>query len=308
VSATLTLSRLRVFLAVAQSQSISIASEELMVSQPAVSAMISALQREIGARLIERDGRRIRLTEAGRRLETYARRVMALLDDAIDEVRAADARAHPRVRVGAVNTVAEYVLPPLLSAVRGALPDLDVQLDVSTRAHVWQRLEVTETHVAIAGRPPLDGSFRTLATRRNEIVVIAPPDRAVAPEDLARETWLLREPGSGTRALSEEFFAALGIAPEGRLTIGSNGAIAECVRVGLGISLVARDAVARDLDAGLLIEVATPLTPLQRAWHVVVNPSAPLPPAAARFVDVLLDCAQRLDARWSLQTTPAGTR
>jgi LysR family transcriptional regulator, low CO2-responsive transcriptional regulator len=278
-----------------------------MVSQPAVSAVVSALQREIGARLIERDGRRIRLTEAGRRLERYARRLLALLDDAVDEVRAADARAHPRARVGAVNTVAEYVLPTLLRAVRRALPNLDVQLDVSTRAYVWERLAVAETHVVIAGRPPLEETFRTIATRRNEIVVIAPPERAVTLESLAHETWLLREPGSGTRALSEEFFEQLGIAPEARLTIGSNGAIRECVRVGLGVSLVARDAVQRELEAGVFVEVATPLTPLERAWHIVVNAQTPLPDAASRFLGALLECALQLDGRWEAQPTAASS-
>jgi LysR family transcriptional regulator, low CO2-responsive transcriptional regulator len=296
----LSLSRLRVFLAVARSESISVASEQLMVSQPAVSATISALQREVDARLIEREGRRIRLTEAGRRLETYARRILALVDDAVDDVRAADARAHPRVRVGAVNTVAEHVLPPLLRTVRAALPELEVQLDVSTRAHVWERLAVCETHVVVAGRPPLDPVFSTIATRHNEIVVVAPPDRHVAPEDLARETWLLREPGSGTRALSEEFFERLGIAPEARLTIGSNGAIRECVRVGLGVSLVARDAVERELAAGLLVEVPTPLTPLERAWHVVVNGQAALPPSASRFLAAFLDAALAGGRPWAL--------
>jgi LysR family transcriptional regulator, low CO2-responsive transcriptional regulator len=297
----LSLSRLRVFLAVARSESISVASEQLMVSQPAVSATISALQREVDARLIEREGRRIRLTEAGRRLETYARRILALVDDAVDDVRAADSRAHPRVRVGAVNTVAEHVLPPLLSALRATLPELDVQLDVSTRAHVWERLAVSETHVVVAGRPPLDPVFCTVATRHNEIVLVAPPGRQVLPEDLGRETWLLREPGSGTRALSEEFFEQLGISPEARLTIGSNGAIRECVRVGLGVSLVARDAVERELAAGLLVEIPTPLTPLERAWHVVVNAQGASPQSASRFLRAFLEVALAAEKPWSLE-------
>jgi DNA-binding transcriptional LysR family regulator len=296
----ITLSRLRVFLAVAELESISAASERLAVSQPAVSATVAALAKEIGAPLIERDGRRIRLTAGGRRLERHARRFLSLLEDAVDEVRALGAQEHPRVRVVAVNTAAEHILPPLLGAVREAYPGLDMQLDVIARQEVWKRLAAYEAHVAIAGRPPLDQHFRTVATRRNAIVVIAPPATRIAVEALADATWIVREPGSGTHALSEEFFEALGIAPQHRLTISSNGAIRECVRVGLGLSLVSRDAARRELETGSLAEVATPLTPFERAWHVVVNADYRLPEGAERFLQAFLTAANDLDDGWSL--------
>jgi DNA-binding transcriptional LysR family regulator len=100
---------------------------------------------------------------------------------------------------------------------------------------------------------------------------------------LARATWLLREPGSGTRETTETVLAELGIAPPA-VTIGSNGAIRECVRVGLGISLLSRDAVARELADGTLTEIATPVTPMARDWHIVGGRNRELPSGAQRFL------------------------
>ena len=105
---------------------------------------------------------------------------------------------------------------------------------------------------------------------------------------IARATWLGREAGSGTRAATEEFFALLGIDPP-RLSIGSNGAIAACVRSGLGLSLVSRDAVEGDLQAGHIQAIATPVTPLARHWHLVVAREREVPAAVSRFVAFAAD-------------------
>ncbi|MHB8146492.1 MAG: LysR family transcriptional regulator [Vulcanimicrobiaceae bacterium] len=280
--------RLRVFLAVAQSESISIAAERLAISQPAVSATVTALQNELGVALIRRDGRGIRLTEAGSRLAGHARHLFAVLDDALEDIHSLEGKAEPRARVGAVATVAEHVLPQLLREIRRQHPSMEIELDVATRQNVWERLAAWEVHVVVAGRPPPGTRFRSIATRRHDIIVVAPPSHRVAPIDLAAATWLLREPGTGTRAQSAEFFADLGIAPDRQLTIGPNGAIRECVRAGLGVSLVSFDSVQRELQAGELVEVPTLITPMQRQWHIVINQERTMPPAAKAFIAALL--------------------
>ncbi len=103
--------------------------------------------------------------------------------------------------------------------------------------------------------------------------------RSVTIEDLASATWLLREPGSGTRAATEELFAQLDLSPA-VLTVGSNGAIWESVQVGLGITLISRDAVAPQLDTGLLEEWRYGPLPLRRSWHVVGRTAGGLDPTA----------------------------
>jgi DNA-binding transcriptional LysR family regulator len=283
----LSLNQVRTFLEVVESGSVRLAAERLVVSQPAVSSALAGLQRTVGAPLVERDGRGVRLTPAGARLATYGRRIFALLDEALSEVRAAANPKASRLSLAAVTTAAEQLLPELLSGFRAELDPIDLELEVANKDQVWERLAHWEADLVLAGRPPQDAQFVTLAIRPNAVVVVGPPNASYASGDLARATWLLREPGSGTRETTEAVFAELGIEPPA-VTIGSNGAIRECVRVGLGISLLSRDAVARELADGTLAEIPTPITPLSRDWHLVGGSDRELPSGARRFLDYVI--------------------
>lgn len=279
-----TASQLRTFLAVAAAGSVSGAAETLVVSQPAVSATLTALRRSLGVALVERDGRGLALTEAGRVLAAYGRRLFALADEADAEVRAAGRVSTSRLRLASVTTVAEYLLPQPLRRVCELHADIEVQLDVGNRGQVWDRLANWDAHVVVAGSPPAGRGFRVVAQRRNEIVLIAQERSFLDADALSRATWLMREPGSGTRAMSEEFFSDLSISPSVLLTIGSNGAIRECVRAGLGIALQSRDAVHRELESGAIGEASTPFPPRTRDWKVVINGDRALAPRIQTFV------------------------
>jgi len=141
-------------------------------------------------------------------------------------------------------------------------------------------------------RPPRAAWDRPPAPRR------APGATPLTVADLGRRVWLLREPGSGTRSTTEELFDALGIVPP-TLTLGSNGAIRESVQVGLGITLISRDAVARELEQGELEEWAVPGGPHERSWHVVGRTDEELPATARLFLAHLAapDRARRTAAR-----------
>jgi DNA-binding transcriptional LysR family regulator len=280
----LSLNQLRAFLEVAQRGSVAGAADALIVSQPAVSAALAALGREVGARLVERDGRKLRLTPAGRSLETYGRRIFALIDDARRSARELDAAAARHFAIAAVTTAAEFLVPDLLQRFLDRQAGVDVELDVGNHTHVWDRLRRWEADVVIAGRPPAEHPFRTLATRKHEMIVIGPPRSANENVDLARATWLVREPGSGTRAVTEECFAALGIDPP-QLTITSNGAIGACVRAGLGFSIVSRDGFREELRDGSVVHIPTPITPLDRRWHLVAASDRELRDVVREFID-----------------------
>jgi|SRR5579884_116291 len=279
------LNQLRTFIAVAETGSVGGAAEQLAISQPAVSAAIAALSEQFGAPLIERDGRGTRLTPAGQVLSLHARRIFAMLEQAQRETANAARTELRRLRLATVTTVAEHVIANLLRGFRTQQPDVDVELYVANRANVWSRLRHWEVDLVIGGRPPDDPAFRTLAVRSNELIAVRAPEYDV---EYLRATWLLREPGSGTRSATETFFATLDIAPP-TLTIGSNGAIRECVRAGIGMSLLSRDAVARDLEAGSLLVVPTRATPLVRNWHLVAGADLELPAGALQFRDYAME-------------------
>jgi DNA-binding transcriptional LysR family regulator len=287
----LSLYQLRAFLEFARLGSVQEAADELVVSQPAVSAALAGLQRSIGVKLTERDGRGIRLTEAGKAFAQSGRRILAMLEDAQRNAREIAEGDAGKLRIAAVTTAAEHLVPNMLHSFRQRQPHVGVELDVGNHVAVWNRLRHWEVDLVVAGRPPQELPLRTLATRAHELIVIAPGDAASAVLPLGSATWLVREPGSGTRANTEECFAALGIDPP-RLSIASNGAIGACVRAGLGYSLVSRDAVERELAAGVLREIETPVTPLNRQWHVIAARDRAVPAAAERFVAFAIEhCA-----------------
>ncbi|MGH8934534.1 MAG: LysR substrate-binding domain-containing protein [Egibacteraceae bacterium] len=283
----MTLTQLRAFVEVAVTGSVRQAAAQLVVSQPAVSAAVAALERDLGVALVAPDGRGLELTPAGRVFAGYARQVLGLLE----EGRAAAAgQLHPergRIRLAAVTTAGEHVLPPFLAAFRARYPQAEITLEVGNRSRVWELLGYREVDVVIGGRPPANRRFTSLASRPNPLVVVAASQRShdeeVTVQQLASQVWLMREPGSGTRSTVEEFFDDLGISPP-TLTLGSNGAIRESVRAGLGVTLISRDAVARELEQGALEEWRGPGLPVERAWHAVGRAGEDLPPTATLFL------------------------
>jgi DNA-binding transcriptional LysR family regulator len=265
------------------------AAEELVVTQPSVSAAVSALERELGVQLTERHGRTLAPTAAGRAYMPYASEVIGLLERGQRAAREAAGPESETLRVSAVTTAGEHMAPLLLQAFRERHPALAVSLDVGNRDTVFSRLVDHKVDVAITGRVPVGLKLHGEPFASNEIVVItsaADPlarRRWVAPEELARRPWLVREPGSGTRAMCEEYLASLEISPE-LLTLGSNGAIRQAARVGLGVALVSKVAVKLELDHGLLdlIHVRGGLP--QRSWFVVRSDVGPVPEAVTQFI------------------------
>lgn len=286
----LSLNQLRMYLEVARTGSVREAAETLVVSQPAVSAALAGLQREVGAALVARNGRGLVLTEAGEELAVYGRRIFALIAEGTQRARHASESETRRLRIAAVTTAAEYLAPELLRRFREREPDLEVELEVGNHARVWDRLAHWEVDLVLAGRPPAGQPFRTVATRAHELVVIAAADRTFDAATLAQTVWLVREPGSGTRAATEDVLGQLGIDPP-RLTINSNGAIQACVRAGLGVSLASRDAVDGEVSAGTLQAVPTSLTPLARNWHLVTATDRDVPGSASRFLAFVAETA-----------------
>jgi LysR family transcriptional regulator, low CO2-responsive transcriptional regulator len=267
-----TTARMRAFVALAEAGSVRGAAAQLVVTESTVSAAVRALGEEIGVPLLERDGRGVRLTPAGRRYADYARRVLGHLDEAGAAARGEADPERGHVRLGAVTTAGEHLLPGLLAAFRARHPAVELGVDVAPSTRVWAMLAAHEVDVVVAGRPPVEAAARVRATRANTLVVVGTPATA-AGFSPGTTTWLLREPGSGVRATLEALLADLGVVPRG-LAMGSHGATIAAARAGLGATLVSREAV-RDLVAdGVLVELPLPGTPLARPWHLVSHPDA----------------------------------
>jgi DNA-binding transcriptional LysR family regulator len=282
-----TLNQLRTFLAVADNGSVRAAAEELIVTQAAVSASLHSLQQSLAVQLIEPDGRGVRLTAAGLTYAGQVRRALGLLDDG---ARAAAAAADPEraeLRIAAVTTAAEQIMPGLLSGFRQRHPAVGVLLEAGNRERVTALLDRHQVELLLGGSPAPGWDVRVLAIRPHQLVLVAAPALArQAPPGgtgllgwLARQTWLSREPGSGTRAATEALLAEQNLAPR-TLTVGSNGAISASARLGLGVTLVSRDAIEPELADGRLVELPVTRAPLYRDWYLIGRPEPPTQPAA----------------------------
>jgi len=280
VPQTATWGRLQTFLAVHDAGSIRAAAESLHVTPPAVSAALAALEDALGVSLFARQGRHIVATDAGVTFAGYARKLLGLLAEAAGAVHDAD---RGRVRIGAVATAGEYVLPPLIASFAAAHPQVRLSLSVLPRDELFALAADHAVDVVLAGRPPRNSDLVTRARRANRLVLVGAPGLREQP---TAATWLLTARGSGTRDTTLSLLARLDAAPP-QLTLGTSGAAVAAARQGLGVTLVHEGAVRDSLQAGELQTYAVPGTPLDRPWHLCTSAE---PTAATRlFIAHLCD-------------------
>jgi DNA-binding transcriptional LysR family regulator len=262
--------RLRALVELAEAGSVRGAAERLVVTESAISSALASLSSEVGVQLVDRHGRGVRLTPAGQRYADYARKILGLHHEAVLAARGEVDPEHGSIRLAAVTTAGELLLPALLASFTAKYPGVECKLEVASRTAIWPMLARHEADVVVAGRPPTDlDQVQVRAVSPNTLVVVGPPETALR-FDPAQATWLLRESGSGTRATTTTLLEELEITPP-QMVLGSHGAVVAAAVAGLGVTLVSRQAVRRELDASLLVELAVPGTPLDRPWHIVTQ-------------------------------------
>jgi LysR family transcriptional regulator, low CO2-responsive transcriptional regulator len=291
--------QLTAFLAVVRHGSVTAAAQELYVTQPSVSAAVAALERELGVELTERAGRNVRPTAAGREYARYAAHVVGLLKEGAEVAGQVAAGANKQLRLGAVLTAGEHLMPALIRNFREHRPELHVSLSVANRQEVFRALANHESDLVVSGRPPDGGDFEAVAFASNDFALVTAPGDPlakrpwVAVEELADRPWLVRERGSGTRRLCEDYLAAQQLQPS-LLTLGSNGAIKNAARIGLGLALQSLVAVQLELDLGLLESIRPRGGLPERSWFVVSSKAGPAREPVEAFTQyVQSDAAKR---------------
>jgi DNA-binding transcriptional LysR family regulator len=271
--AAVTWGRLQTFMAVYETGSVRAAAEALHVTPPAVSAAIAALDAALDTPLFGKAGRGIVPTDAGEIFAAYVRKLLGLLAEAAGAVRDSD---RGRVRIGAVATASEYVLPRLMASFAEAHPHVELSLSVLPRDELFSRAVDHAFDVVLAGRPPRLSGLVTRARRANQLVLVGRPGLKADP---LTTTWLLTGLGSGTRDTALSLLTRLQASPP-LLTLGTSGAAVAAARQGLGVTLVHEEAVREQLDSGELTSYAIPGTPLDRPWQFCTTSE---PTAATRL-------------------------
>lgn len=296
-----TLRQLQVFEKVASHLNYSRAAEELFLSQPAVSMQIKQLEGNIGLSLFEQMGKKIYLTEAGRELFHYARSIaqqLAEMEAVFDEMKGL---GQGKLTLSVVNT-ANYFTPQLLARFCRRYPGINVNLQVANRDAVLKQLTDNSTDLAIMGQPPDGMDVRAESFLDNPLVVIAAPGHPLAGlkrvkfARLATETFLSREPGSGTRSAMERIFAEHHIQPHISMEMQTNEAIKQAVQAGMGLGILSLHSIELELETKRLAILNVEHFPLLRHWFVAHRSNKRLSGAALAFKDFLLTEAEKIIA------------
>jgi LysR family transcriptional regulator for metE and metH len=295
------LRQLRALGAVARTGSIAGAAALLRLTPPAVSQQLRLLEEALGGvPLLGRGAGGLVPTEAGEEALTALLRIEAALADCGAAVAALAGLERGSVAVGVVST-AKYFAPFALTAFQRARPGVALRIRVGNRAQIVAELAEFGLDLAIMGYPPEDQPLERAVLGPHPHVVVAPPDhplagRAAIPlAGLARETFLLREPGSGTRALLERLLRDAGVEPAGGglelaagVEIGSNETIKQAVMAGMGIALLSAHTVAAEVQDRRLVVLDVAGLPILRTWYVVRRRDRRVLPAAQALWEHLL--------------------
>jgi DNA-binding transcriptional LysR family regulator len=293
----MTLDQLRAFLAVLEHGSFSGAARAIGVGQSTVSFHIAALEQAVGTPVLDRRGRSIRPTAAGRVLRRYAVRMSSLHEEALARLRAEERGEAGRLSIAASTIPAEYLLPPLLAVFRSAHPRVAVTVTVSDSRAAIAALLAEECDLALAGAKPRDTRLIATPFAQDDIVLVGPSPNPFAPKlrltaaQLRSVPLVVREEGSGTRsALAAVLGRDSGPAEAGPapIHVGSSEAAKQCARHGVGLAFVSSLAAAEDLAAGRLTRVAVPGLPLRRRFYVVRSKRVTMPTPARRLLALIV--------------------
>jgi len=295
----LALRQLQCFSAVAQNLSFTRAAEALHLTQPAVSMQVRQLEQQAGISLTEQIGKRIYLTEAGEEVFRYARSILQQVDEMDDVLNKMKGLSGGHLRIAAISS-ANYFAPRLLGVFHQRFPDVGVSMDVTRQERVLKQVADNEVDMAIMGQPPVDMKVDAISFMDNPLVIIAPPGHRLAKtkrislRQMEKETFLVREPGSGTRGAMVRFFKANNVKLTTGMEMGSLEGIKQGVQAELGLGLVPKGSIEIELKLKKLAILNVKGLPIGRQWHVVLNRGKRLSAAADAFKHLLVDEAAKI--------------
>ncbi|WP_417685794.1 LysR substrate-binding domain-containing protein [Roseibium sp.] len=292
---SLTLKQLRALTTTVEQGTVTAAAKSLHLTPPAVTTQLKLLEKNIGAAIFERGSEGFVPTEIGQEILAAAEMIENRLRLARERVEALVSGATGTVVVGVVST-GKYFAPFIIAGFQKAFPNIRVKLSIGNREEVIAALERDEFDLAIMGRPPATVEVERAMLGDHPHVLIAPPDHRLAgdphilAEDLLKERFLAREPGSGTRLLMERFLDRIS---HGRnfevVEMGTNETIKQAVMAGLGLAIISAHTCHSELTEGKLAALQFAGLPLVRQWYLIRRSDHPPNKATEIFQSFLLE-------------------
>lgn len=285
----LTLRQLRTLVAISQTGRISLAANVIGLTAPAVTLQLQQAEAETGLLLFDRTSDGLRATVAGRAAIEAARSMLGCLRSLEEELAAISDGKIGTLKLGAVST-AKYFAPRLIAGFQKLHPGMEVELYVGNREETITALRHQSIDIALMGRPPRDFAVEASLFGDHPLVIVAPPDHPLAgrkdisKEDVSRERFLVREPGSGTRTSLEIFFADIPERMESPgVEMGSNETIKQAVMAGLGIAFISAHTIEQELQLNRLVILDVVGMPIRRNWFAVSRADRAQSPAMGLF-------------------------
>jgi DNA-binding transcriptional LysR family regulator len=298
-----TLRQLQVFEVIFRLGSFTRAAEELFLTQPTVSMQIKKLTEAIGLPLFEHVGRRVEPTEAGVELYEACRRMFESLSNF--EMKVADMKGLRRGRLRlAVITTAKYMAPEMLGDFSKLYPGVELALKVTNRDSIIERMHNNEDDLYIMGQVP-EGELevQSYSFAPNPLVLLAPREhplvgkKNISLEEIAKEPFIVREPGSGMRDATFRAFDAKGLRPQVRMELGSNEAIKHAIVGGLGLSVMSLHTILLEGIDGPVAILDVEGFPIMRHWYMVYPKSKELSLVARTFLDFAIEYESTISKR-----------
>jgi LysR family transcriptional regulator, transcriptional activator of the cysJI operon len=285
--------QLVVFIKVVEKKNFSKAAEELHMTQPAVSQYIQTLEEKVGTRLLERSNKFVRLTKAGEIVYHHAMEIIELYERTQSLVDDLMHTASGELSIGASYTFGEYILPHTIAYMRKQYPAINPTITIGNTKEISQLVSSNLLDVGIVEGDFKQGKLKTHSFSEDLMFVIASSmhrlskQGVISVEDLKNETWIIREPGSGTREYTERLFSKLGFQPKYHMEFGSNQIIKESVEAGLGLSFISHWAVRKELSIGTLNTLKIDGAPISRKFTSIVQDTPFQTRALTIFLEVL---------------------
>jgi DNA-binding transcriptional LysR family regulator len=293
----MTLEQLRIFVAVALREHVTLGARDLNLTQSATSAAIAALESRHATKLFDRVGRRIVLTEAGRVFLAEAKAVLARANAAEMVLGDLGELKRGRLQIAASQTIANYWLPHHIHTFHSRFPGVEVHLTIGNTTTVAADVRDGNVDLGFVEGDTREADVTIERVADDELILVAPPNHPWAKmppvsSELASESWILREAGSGTRAIFEDALPRLGLRRDALrvvLELPSNEAVRSTVEAGAGVTVMSRLVVQQAIAAGALAEVALPIT--KRGFYVLRHRERYMSRAAMTFYEGVADMA-----------------
>lgn len=288
----LTLRQLQIFVAVARAGSTMAAAEEIALSQSATSAALNELEALLGGKLFNRVGRRLVLNEHGRSMLPQARWLLDAARAIESQFGKAGRSPAPQLRIAASTTIGNYVLPKVIAAYRRKEDAAQITVEIGNTGQVAKAVADFEVDLGFIEGPTTQSQVAVIPWMTDELVIACSPRHSLAMRrgrklslaELREATWLLREPGSGTREVVERVLQPHLHRLRTETDLGSAQAIMEAAAEGLGITCLSSHAVGDMVRLKRLVVLETTLPALRRTFYLIHHERRYMSPTLARFI------------------------